>query len=167
MIIDKVISQTAYDAIHTDYKGTWEAERDDWKDWSTVRDKFMGKRSMLALVNGKTCMLIEGQSLLIVPDELLPGYEWMKDKELQQDVIDALGGRSLLPFNETVKNVLRKCKESAKSNDVLSAYKAYCVHAKLVGTEIRGMNLDVFALGMNTATVDIGSASTSLSMSDT
>lgn len=61
------ISERDYNAIHTDFRGTWDTEREDWPNWPEVRHQYMGKRTMLHYDNG-TCLLIEGMHFEIVPD---------------------------------------------------------------------------------------------------
>lgn len=45
-----------YNAIHTDYRGVWSTERTDWPDWESVRELYMGKRTLMK----HGCLLIEG-----------------------------------------------------------------------------------------------------------
>ena len=59
------ITQEEYDAKHSDFKGTWTTERDDWPNWNEVRDQYVGKRTMLGYDNG-SCLLIEGMHFEIV-----------------------------------------------------------------------------------------------------
>ncbi|HBX2589299.1 hypothetical protein [Klebsiella quasipneumoniae] len=45
-----------YNAIHTDYRDVWSTERTDWPDWESVRELYMGKRTIMK--HGS--LLIEG-----------------------------------------------------------------------------------------------------------
>lgn len=45
-----------YNAIHTDYRGVWETERTDLPDWESVREQYMGQRTMMKY----GALLIEG-----------------------------------------------------------------------------------------------------------
>ena len=56
-----VMTQKEYAAVHKDYKSTWTTERTDWKDWDEVRDRYMGKRTLMR----HSCLYIEGMGLTI------------------------------------------------------------------------------------------------------
>ncbi|SAU51644.1 Uncharacterised protein [Klebsiella pneumoniae] len=45
-----------YNAIHTDYRDVWSTERTDWPDWESVREQYMGKRTLMRA----GVLLIEG-----------------------------------------------------------------------------------------------------------
>ena len=45
-----------YNAIHTDYRDVWSTERTDWPDWESVRELYMGTRTIMT--HGS--LLIEG-----------------------------------------------------------------------------------------------------------
>ena len=46
------ITLSEYNALHKDYRGVWTIERDDLPNWAEIRDKHMGKRTMLHYDNG-------------------------------------------------------------------------------------------------------------------
>lgn len=56
------ITLQEYQKIHPDYRGVWSTERTDLKNWSEIRDQFMGKRTLMK----KGVLLIEGLSLCIM-----------------------------------------------------------------------------------------------------
>ena len=58
------ISRAEYDAIHSDFRGVWDTEREDWKDWPKVREQYMGKRTMMA-GDGSCSLLVEGLGFII------------------------------------------------------------------------------------------------------
>jgi hypothetical protein len=60
------ITESQYYSKHRDYRGVWSTDRSDIPGWKA--EDFMGKRTMLHYDNG-TCLIIEGQTLTIVPDE--------------------------------------------------------------------------------------------------
>ncbi len=53
------ITLSEYNALHKDYRGVWTIERDDLPNWAEIRDKHMGKRTMLHYDNGATVLLVE------------------------------------------------------------------------------------------------------------
>jgi hypothetical protein len=59
------ITIAEYNAIHTDFRGIWTTERDDWPDWPEIRHKYIGKRTMMA-GDGKCTLLVEGLGFEIV-----------------------------------------------------------------------------------------------------
>lgn len=59
------ITLTDYEAIHPDYRGVWDTERDDLPNWSVERHKYIGKRTMMA-GDGSCTLLIEGLSFQII-----------------------------------------------------------------------------------------------------
>jgi len=61
------ITLSEYEAIHPDFRGVWDTERDDLLDWPNMRGKYIGKRTMLDYDNG-TVLLIEGLNFEIVED---------------------------------------------------------------------------------------------------
>lgn len=63
----KTITLSEYEAIHPDFKGVWNTEREDIANWPAIRHQYMGKRTMMA-GNGKCELLIEGLSLNIIDD---------------------------------------------------------------------------------------------------
>ena len=48
------ITLSEYNALHKDYRGVWTIERDDLPNWAEIRDKHMGKRTMLHYDSGAT-----------------------------------------------------------------------------------------------------------------
>lgn len=56
------ITLSEYNAIPEDYRGIWTVERWDLPDWADLREKHIGKRTMMAYDNG-TCLLVEGWGL--------------------------------------------------------------------------------------------------------
>lgn len=65
------ITLSEYNALPQDYRGTWDTERYDLPNWAEIRDKHMGKRTMLHYDNGATVLLVEGLSFEIVEDDCL------------------------------------------------------------------------------------------------
>ena len=63
------ITLSEYNALHEDFRGVWDVERDDLPDWPEVRDKYMGKRTMLHYDDGATVLLVEGRDFEIVGDD--------------------------------------------------------------------------------------------------
>lgn len=57
------LTENDYNAISPDYRSVWTTERTDLKDWDTLRDQMMGKRTMM--VQGCS-LLIEDQGFKIV-----------------------------------------------------------------------------------------------------
>ncbi len=68
------ITLSEYEAIHPDYRGIWTTERTDLPDWESIRDQYIGKRTMMA-GDGTCTLLIEGLSFEIVEDGKQPGEE--------------------------------------------------------------------------------------------
>jgi hypothetical protein len=55
-----------YNAKPASSRGIWTVERLDLTDWRRLRDKFLGKRTMLANEPGHgTVLLVEGQNFRI------------------------------------------------------------------------------------------------------
>lgn len=65
------ITLAEYNALSKDFRGVWATERNDLQNWAEIRDKYMGKRTMLHNDNGATVLLIEGLSFEIVEDDPL------------------------------------------------------------------------------------------------
>ena len=63
------ITLSEYNALHKDYRGVWTIERDDLPNWAEIRDKHMGKRTMLHYDNGATVLLVEGLDFEIVESD--------------------------------------------------------------------------------------------------
>lgn len=68
----KQITLKDYNALHPDYRGIWDIERTDWPEWSEVRSKYWGKRTMLSYEDGATVLLVEGLHFEITGAEPLP-----------------------------------------------------------------------------------------------
>lgn len=66
-----IIAQSVYDNTSKDFKGVWDTERWDIENWAEKRESYMGKRTWMPPCSlfGHTCLLVEGKSLTIVPDE--------------------------------------------------------------------------------------------------
>lgn len=65
------ITLSEYNALHKDYRGVWTIERDDLPNWAEIRDKHMGKRTMLHYDNGATVLFVEGLDFEIIADNCL------------------------------------------------------------------------------------------------
>lgn len=63
------ITLSEYNALPKDYRGIWDTERYDLPNWAEIRDRYMGKRTMLH--NDNTVLLVEGLSFEIVEDDCL------------------------------------------------------------------------------------------------
>ena len=74
------ITLSEYNAIPEDYRGIWTVERWDLPDWADLREKHIGKRTMMAYDNG-TCLLVEGMGFEIVDDS-----SWKKTDEVRQEI---------------------------------------------------------------------------------
>ena len=61
----KTYTQDEWDKYPSGYKGVWTTERTDWKEWPEIREKYMGKRTLLVGANGGTCLEVEGLSFEI------------------------------------------------------------------------------------------------------
>lgn len=61
------ITLSEYNSIPMDYCGTWTVERWDLPNWAEIREKHMGKRTMMVYDKG-TCLLVEGLGFEIVDD---------------------------------------------------------------------------------------------------
>lgn len=74
------ITLSEYNAIPEDYRGIWTVERWDLPDWAEIREKHIGKRTMMVYDNG-TCLLVEGMGFEIVEDNT-----WKKPGEVRQEI---------------------------------------------------------------------------------
>lgn len=74
------ITLSEYNAIPEDYRGIWTVERWDLPDWAEIREKHIGKRTMMVYDNG-TCLLVEGMGFEIVDDST-----WKKPSEVRQEI---------------------------------------------------------------------------------
>lgn len=63
----KKITLSEYNSTPKDYRGIWTVERRDLPDWAEMREKYMGKRTLMVYDNG-TKLLVEGLGLEIVDD---------------------------------------------------------------------------------------------------
>jgi len=74
------IRLSEYLATPKDYRGIWNTERWDLPGWKEVREKYMGKRTIMVYENG-TCLLVEGLSFEIVDDT-----DWKKPETVRKDI---------------------------------------------------------------------------------
>lgn len=74
------ITLSDYNAIPEDYRGIWTVERWDLPNWAEIREKHIGKRTMMVYDNG-TCLLVEGIGFKIVDDT----SSWKKPDEVKQE----------------------------------------------------------------------------------
>ena len=58
------ITETEYNRIHPDFRGVWSTERYDIPGWEAMRDRHIGKRTLMR----NNALYIEGMGLTIVPD---------------------------------------------------------------------------------------------------
>lgn len=65
------ITLSEYNALLKDYRGIWDTERYDLPNWAEIRDRYMGKRTMLHYDNGATVLLVEGLDFEIIEDDCL------------------------------------------------------------------------------------------------
>ena len=63
------------------YRGVWTSERWDIPNWAEVREKYMGKRTLMTNIDGGTCLVIEGMSLEIIDDST-----WKKPDEVRKEI---------------------------------------------------------------------------------
>ncbi len=75
------ITLSEYNALHEDFRGVWDVERDDLPIWPEIRDKYMGKRTMLHYDDGATVLLVEGRDFEIVGDDSLTRPETPEEKD--------------------------------------------------------------------------------------
>ncbi len=85
------ITLSEYNAIPEDYRGIWTVERWDLPNWAEIREKHIGKRTMMVYDNG-TCLLVEGIGFEIVDDT-----SWKKPDEVRKEI----GSRYLKYGSET------------------------------------------------------------------
>jgi hypothetical protein len=60
----KTMTEAEWAATHSDFANIWTIERTDWPNWADVREKYMGKRTIMD--NG--ALLVEGMGLTITPN---------------------------------------------------------------------------------------------------
>ncbi len=85
------ITLSEYNAIPEAYRGVWTVERWDIPNWVEMREKHIGKRTMMVYDNG-TCLLVEGMGFEIVDDS-----SWKKPDEVRK----VIGNRYLKYYSET------------------------------------------------------------------
>lgn len=74
------ITLSEYNSIPDDYRGIWTVERWDLPNWAELREKHIGKRTMMVYDNG-TCLLVEGFGFEIVDDST-----WKKPEEVKKEI---------------------------------------------------------------------------------
>lgn len=74
------ITLSEYNAIPNDYRGIWTVERWDIPNWAELREKHIGKRTMMVNDNG-TCLLVEGMGFEVVDDS-----SWKKPNEVKREI---------------------------------------------------------------------------------
>ena len=74
------ITLSEYNAIPEDYRVIWTVERWDLPNWTELREKHIGKRTMMVYDKG-TCLLVEGMGFEIVDDS-----SWKKPDEVRQEI---------------------------------------------------------------------------------
>lgn len=84
------ITLSEYNSIPKDFRGIWTVERWDMPNWAEIREKYMGKRTMMVYDKG-TCLLVEGIGFEIVDDSA-----WKKPDEVKTEI----GGHYLQFYNE-------------------------------------------------------------------
>lgn len=60
----KTMTEAQWSATHSDFAQIWTTERTDWADWDQLRDKYIGKRTIMH--DGS--LLVEGMGLTITPN---------------------------------------------------------------------------------------------------
>lgn len=65
----KKISLEEYNKLSSDFRGVWTTDRSDLPNWEQIRDKYIGKRTMLDNENGATVLLIEGLHFEIINEQ--------------------------------------------------------------------------------------------------
>lgn len=74
------LTLSEYNSIPKDYRGIWTVERWDLPNWAEIREKHMGKRTMMVYDKG-TCLLVEGLGFEIVDDSI-----WKKADEVKKEI---------------------------------------------------------------------------------
>ena len=74
------LTLSEYNSIPKDYRGIWTVERWDLPNWAEIREKHMGKRTMMVYDKG-TCLLVEGLGFEIVDDSA-----WKKADEVKKEI---------------------------------------------------------------------------------
>jgi len=84
------VTLSEYNSITDDYRDIWTVEHWDLPNWAEIREKYMGKRTMMVYDKG-TCMLVEGLGFEIVDDST-----WKKPDEVKKEI----GSNYLQFYNE-------------------------------------------------------------------
>lgn len=84
------VTLSEYNSIPKDYCGIWTVERWDLPNWAEIREKHMGKRTMMVYDKG-TCLLVEGLGFETVDDSA-----WKKPDEVKTEIC----GHYLQFYNE-------------------------------------------------------------------
>lgn len=74
------ITLSEYNSIPETWRGIWTTERWDLPDWAGMRERHMGKRTLMVNDNG-TCLLVEGLGFEIVDDS-----SWKKPEEIKKEI---------------------------------------------------------------------------------
>lgn len=74
------ITLSEYNSIPETWRGIWTTERWDLPDWAGMRERHMGKRTLMVNDNG-TCLLVEGSGFEIVDDS-----SWKKPEEIKKEI---------------------------------------------------------------------------------
>ena len=74
------ITLSEYNSIPEAWRGIWTTERWDLPDWAGMRERHMGKRTLMVNDNG-TCLLVEGLGFEIVDDS-----SWKKPEEIKKEI---------------------------------------------------------------------------------
>lgn len=53
-----------YLRVPKDYRGVWTNERWDIPNWADIREKHLGKRTLMTNINGGTCLVVEGMGVI-------------------------------------------------------------------------------------------------------
>lgn len=61
-----LITEAEYMRVHPDFRGIWTSERYDIPGWEAMRDKHMGKRTLLR----NNALYIEGMGLTITENKV-------------------------------------------------------------------------------------------------
>ena len=70
-----------YLRVPKDYRGVWTNERWNIPNWVDIREKHLGKRTLMTNINGGTCLLVEGMGLEIIDDS-----DWKKPDAVKKEI---------------------------------------------------------------------------------
>ena len=70
-----------YLRVPKDYRGVWTTERWDIPNWGDIREKHLGKRTLMTNINGGTCLVVEGMGLDIIDDS-----DWKKPDAVRKEI---------------------------------------------------------------------------------